>query len=291
MKILTLSLIVSVFFFLGNTNNAQSQHMDDWFYTIPILIKTENGKLGSGFFVRDSLHIYMVTARHCLIDSVTKDSHNFLTSRYIRCISYTNNAMTSKEVNTYIYLSKADSAGLLKHEKDQDIAAIQLGKKCEGTDQTNKFIYYHDFVRADTNLIPEMVRPDVIQKYADVHIGDDVFIMGYPTSLGLKNTTQFDHERPLLRKGIIAGKNIMKKTIILDCPAYYGNSGGPVFIRYFDTIKGYTIQHYRAVGVMSEFIPYADSLFNKKDSIKNIGLQNSGYSVAVPFETIFDLFK
>jgi hypothetical protein len=63
-----------------------------------------------------------------------------------------------------------------------------------------------------------------MRKFADVLISNDVYIFGYPSSVG--HSGQLDHTRPLLRKGIVAGKNEAKNTIILDCPVHQGNSGG-----------------------------------------------------------------
>ncbi len=62
----------------------------------------------------------------------------------------------------------------------------------------------------------------------DALVSNDIFLYGYPSSLGLKQSPQFDYNKPLLRKGIIASVNKTQGTIILDCPVYYGNSGGPV---------------------------------------------------------------
>ena len=47
----------------------------------------------------------------------------------------------------------------------------------------------------------------------EVLIGNDVIMIGYPKSLNLQLT--FDYDRPLLRKGIIAGRDLKKKKIIL----------------------------------------------------------------------------
>ena len=68
-----------------------------------------------------------------------------------------------------------------------------------------------------------------IKTLDEVIVGNDVIMYGYPTSLGLEKIAQIDPLRPLLRKGIVAGKNIQRSSLVLDCPAYFGNSGGPVF--------------------------------------------------------------
>jgi hypothetical protein len=79
----------------------------------------------------------------------------------------------------------------------------------------------------------------------------------------------------LLRKGIIAGKNDVLKAIILDCPIFYGNSGGLVI--EVETMSLGNI-NYKAIGLITNFIPY-----NK------IWLQNSGYSIVVPMDFVEEL--
>lgn len=69
---------------------------------------------------------------------------------------------------------------------------------------------------------------DTTKRFDQVLTGNDVMVFGYPTSLGLQQLPQIDIHRPLLRKGIVAGTNPQTRSIILDCPSYFGNSGGPV---------------------------------------------------------------
>src|SRR5438552_267375 len=67
-----------------------------------------------------------------------------------------------------------------------------------------------------------------LKTYAHVLTANDVFVFGYPSSIGLKNIPQIDYDRPLLIKGIVAGKNAKANTIVLQGFVYPGNSGGPV---------------------------------------------------------------
>jgi hypothetical protein len=90
-----------------------------------------------------------------------------------------------------------------------------------------------------------------IKKIEDVSIGNDIFIFGYPTSLGIETHPQIDKRKPLLRKEIIAGKNINSKTIILDAPIYKGNSGGPVV--EVDQVS-LTKTKFPIIGVVTEFM-------------------------------------
>jgi hypothetical protein len=114
---------------------------------------------------------------------------------------------------------------------------------------------------------------------------NDVFIFGFPTSIGLKAIPQIDYLRPLLRAGVIAGTNEQAKTIILDCPAYGGNSGGPVLeIEEEDFVK-----KFRVIGVVSQFVPVAETWRNMTHGYNNTNISNSGYAIAIPMDFVLDL--
>jgi hypothetical protein len=118
------------------------------------------------------------------------------------------------------------------------------------------------------------VGKDSFKLLKDVVIGNSVFVFGYPTSITQTNPW-LDIKLPLLRKGIIAAKNGGLSAIILDCPAFYGNSGGLV-IQVEKTSLTQTT--YNAIGLISNFVPYEVKWF-----------QNSGYSVVVPMDFVEEL--
>ena len=107
-----------------------------------------------------------------------------------------------------------------------------------------------------------------------VILGRDAFIFGYPKTIGIQKNPQFDYNKPLLRKGIISGIYKDKRTIILDCASYGGNSGGPVYS--FDS-KG----KIKLVGLVSQYIPH----------ISEYGVNNSSYSVASSAEIINEILN
>jgi hypothetical protein len=125
-------------------------------------------------------------------------------------------------------------------------------------------------------------------KYDQVLIGNDVFVLGFPTSIGEDNYPQFDYEQPLVKKGIIAGKNKYKRTLILDCIVHFGNSGGPVI----EVLKENGIfNSYKLIGIVTEFIPFVETWTNNKTNSKNTTITNSNYSVVSPCDGIFDLLE
>jgi hypothetical protein len=117
-----------------------------------------------------------------------------------------------------------------------------------------------------------------------------LILFGYPTSLGFPQKPQFDSHRPLLRKGIVAGKNLQTRSIILDCPAYQGNSGGPVIQIEMDD-KNFLMTHFNIIGVVSQFIPFTDIWLNIRERYSNMTMLNSGYSIATPMDVVLEIAK
>jgi hypothetical protein len=125
-----------------------------------------------------------------------------------------------------------------------------------------------------------------VKHFNDVLTANTVYVFGYPTSLGMKEVPQVDPLRPLLRAGIIAGTNSARKTIILDCPSYPGNSGGP-FLEAEQV--DLTDQRSRVIGVVSQFVPFAETRVNITHKYQNLTISNSGYTVAVSMDPVLDL--
>jgi hypothetical protein len=115
--------------------------------------------------------------------------------------------------------------------------------------------------------------------------GNDVMLFGYPSSLALQALQQLDPTRPLLRKGIIAGVNPEKKSIILDCPVYFGNSGGPVLEMDRD---GFQIQ-LRIIGVVNQFVPFIQQAGSQTFEMQFAS--NSGYSIITPMDFVLELTR
>jgi len=127
-----------------------------------------------------------------------------------------------------------------------------------------------------------------LKMFDDVLTGNDVYLFGYPVSVGIKQMPQIEHNRPLLRKGVVAGKNRKNETLILDCPTYYGNSGGPV-AQAEPLGSGNT--EFRIIGIVREFVPFQETWVNATHKLSHWEISNSGYSVVVPADRIVDLVR
>jgi hypothetical protein len=126
---------------------------------------------------------------------------------------------------------------------------------------------------------------DSIKRFEQVLTGNDVMVFGYPTSLGLQPFPQIDTHRPLLRKGIVAGTNPEKRSIILDCPSYPGNSGGPVLEVDRETFQ----THFKIIGVINQYVPFVDT--GGSNTFIMQMASNSGYSIATPMDFVLELVK
>ena len=126
---------------------------------------------------------------------------------------------------------------------------------------------------------------DNVKPFDQVLTGNDVIVFGYPISLGLQQLPKLDVHRPLLRKGIVAGTNPEKRSIILDCPSYFGNSGGPVVGLDKDVFK----TDFKIIGVISQYVPFVDTGVSKTFLMQMAS--NSGYSIATPMDFVLELVK
>jgi hypothetical protein len=259
------------------------QHLPDNFLKDPVHIEHAKG-MGTGFFIQDSAFMYFVTAKHNFFDPQTGRlliNETFLTS-------FEEDPFVDDKTSFKIDLLLADSLGLFITKLREDVLIIKMASLQKG--KTGKYgINYQPAIQrltksATINSIPV----EIFENYENVKIGDEIYLFGYPTSLGLQKSPQFDYSRPLLRKGIIAGKYDKNKTLILDCPSYPGNSGGPVIVK----VDNWPLKvEFKLVGLVVQFIPYEEQWVNKRNGLEITDRYNSGYSVAVSASTILELIK
>jgi len=159
-------------------------------------------------------------------------------------------------------------------------------------------------VKYDNEFISTIFLPGGIKKYVanscerydNIKEASDVIFFGFPSDLSRFNMfypkyiLQFDLLHPIFKKGIIAQKNDINRTLIIDGAVYGGNSGSPV-ITLSKTFSGK--QGYYLIGICTQFIPTVITSCGEsdKDMLTNISIQNSGYSVVEPIDTLMDLLE
>lgn len=241
----------------------------------PTLLTFDTGYSGSGFLLSGNNKIYLITAKHVLFDQnmniwgqqitlliPTKDIND--ESKYILSINL--------QTTPPIYHSSAD------------VASIELGATIADPDGNGSNLIFNpgiEVLKPGNTPMVWVGSKGGVKLLKDVLVSNDVFLYGYPTSLGIKDMPQFDYSKPLLRKGIIASVNQGQGTIIIDCPVYYGNSGGPVI-----EVDG---SSHRVIGVVVQLIPFVEQWINTKNKLVNEEWANSGYSVVVSMDKVFEL--
>jgi len=237
-----------------------------------------NGITGSGFYVNTSKNTYLVTARHVVFNKDCTDR----VGDSVQALSYSKNPSEQEKAVLTIDLATLQSSGEIRCQPAHDVVVIRVASAT-----AEHQITMLNAVKVTS--VPKSgilgVGLDTIIRFDQALEANDIFIFGYPTSLGLKEVPQIDYDRPLLRKGIIAGKNHAQRLLILDCPVYPGNSGGAVL----QVSRQNLASTFMIVGVVSQFVPSVETWVNLNVGYKNSTVYNSGYSVATPMDFVLDL--
>jgi hypothetical protein len=243
----------------------------------PVLI-TIGASVGSGFFFNAPTAVYLVTAKHVLFDP----NGNKLYSGSLLLLSHSKDPSDATPNRFVVDTTKLPPGSIINHPSE-DVVVIKLFSIVKGDAKSGDTVPMPgvDVLGAAREGIVGASR-DAIKLFADVLVGNDAMLAGYPVSLGLQQVPQLDLMSPLLRKGIVAGKNLPKRSIILDCPSYPGNSGGPAI--EIDQ-HGLGLKHFSIIGIVIQYVPYADG--GRTFTIS----ANSGYSVVTPIDFVLELIK
>jgi hypothetical protein len=245
----------------------------------PVLLAIQQGGFGSGFFLNTSHSLFLVTAKHVVFNPTTKA----LVGTECSLLSYPRDPSEAGTNEFRLDLAKLNSDGNIKSHSGADIAIVKIAN-VNRQGAAALLAGVSAISSAPSGILG--VAEANIKRFAEVLIANEVFIFGYPTSLGLKAIAQLDYAKPLLRRGIVAGKNDGLQTLVLDCPVYWGNSGGPVL--EVETVD-LTTKRFSVVGVVSQFVPLVETWRNQTHGYENLDVSNSGYSVATPMDPVMEL--
>lgn len=161
----------------------------------PILLKLDKNKFGSGFLLNADKKLFLITAKHVLFDRNGKLKGTVLE---LTCQS---KSLANNDIhNISIELEVVD---ILKHETS-DVSAIELETLEEGAKKGDYFANFHfgiDVPRKGMDLV-HVNAQNSTKLLKDVLISNDVFLCGYPTSLGLRKSPQFDYNSHCCEKGL-----------------------------------------------------------------------------------------
>lgn len=234
------------------------------------------GSTGSGFYFNTGTNIYLVTATHVLYRlPAVQNGPRTLYGQRMDLLSYSRDVADATSNRFQVDITALGEENILRHAT-ADVTVVRLFEV--GSAGTLRPL---PGVRAQQLAAAGILSAsrEGVARLNEVLVGNDVFLFGYPLSLNLD--LQIDPERPLLSKGIVAGINRFSHSIILSCPSYPGNSGGPVV--EVDSVNLLNRQ-IRIIGVVDQLIPFADAN-------RGFGAANSGYSVIVPMDFVLDLMN
>jgi hypothetical protein len=297
-KILTFLLLLTAMTSLALAQRA----IPDDNLALPVLINlTDCGSSitavkGTGFFVDADSGFYLVTARHVLFNEsqpVQPPSPRALLCKKAELLSYSKAPKDRQQNRLMVDLQALNEAGRIKGHASHDVAVVQIGLRsspspagspnqaASGTIDTLRGVQTVQV--APSGLLSTSISD--LKKFDEVLAANDVYVLGYPSSIGIQQTPQIDYDAPLLRKGIVAGVNSANKTVVLDCLTFQGNSGGPVV----EVTHEGLVSRFWIIGLVSQYVPVTETWVNTTLSYFNMQIHNSGYSVAEPMDPVIEL--
>lgn len=240
----------------------------------PVLISSPTNS-GSGFYFFAGDTTYLVTAKHVLVDDL-----GALRTTSATLISY--RSLLTQKMELTVDLAILQARGDVILHPIADVAVVKLGQST-GTPAVLPF-------SAGVSLPPGHPNPGItgvmtttVNLLSKIGLSNEAFIFGYPNSIGLPG--QLEPTKPLIRRGAVAGLNSVNNTIIIDAPAYQGNSGGLVIEVEHEGLT----RNFRAIGVLTQFIPFFEQVKSLHFGTINTNIENSGYSVVTPMDRVFEL--
>ncbi|MEC5127214.1 serine protease [Verrucomicrobiales bacterium BCK34] len=271
------SLSILVFLFCGISGKVRAGVPANNL-NYPVLIEAATGLTGSGFFLEAGRSIYLVTARH-VIDPGKESGE-------ITVYAQTSNHGFPDRLKLILDPGVLHENGHVLVHRGRDVVAIRIGKM-KGEGDFAPLVYHEGVALSQKGTLTAVAEVNTVS-FQDIGVTNRVYVMGYPVSVGVASAKQLDHRTPLVRTGIVAGKNLQDGVVILDCQVDGGNSGGPV-IQMSEDSKG--MRHYHVIGMVSEFVPSAEEWISQSRGQVAVNISNSGYSVVEPMDSIWQLIQ
>lgn len=270
------------------TNTTTTNSFQSDLISLAVLIEIGKG-YGSGIYLATESSIYLVTARHVFwqaqVDKQTKKIKAYnLISPVVNIFSYSVKSDFESADQVQVDLRVLFNNKQLSFSQTHDVCVFKLGDISDG-----KLNLVDGIKKLSPNLNINSAHLSMIKPFAEIEIAEDLYVIGYPKALAMIPTNAFNFNKPLVRKGIVSGKN-PNHTIVIDCAVYPGNSGGPVFItekRIEQTDKGMKMSDKRYLaGIVSKFVPWLNNRFKPPHHV-----ENSGYGLMVAFDEVHKEIK
>ncbi len=239
---------------------------------------------GTGFYLMTTQRVFLVTAKHVLFGKDPASTN--LIAREGILISYGKGKDSELRATNVVALAELQNRGMIRASPKHDVAVVALGERDLAS---SKVVRLESGVMAKSqNIEVSGFQIEHAVRFDEIRAGTDAYIVGFPRSLGQSklSPSAVDPDRPLFRRGIIAGKNPKNPDLIVDAAAYQGNSGGPLILKLRpDPLT----EILRIAGVVSKFVGFERVLTDNRDQGLVVEIVNSGYTIAVPMDPVLDL--
>lgn len=252
----------------------------------PVRIAIGDRSFGTGFYCNTDRGIYLVTATHVLFRRSIE-----LFGPVATLTSLASDLTSTLSVSVDLSLLQ-DDGGIRRHNR-ADVTVVRIGTASgptpnageQRTIQSSPGITLNETLPPGVGFIGMPIT--LFRKLANVEMAGPIILFAYPGS-SLGHPGQIDRTRPLLRQGMIAGKTD-DNLIVIDCPSYFGNSGGLV-VEIDETFPGQ--KRFWGIGIVIQTIPFIEELWSKQFNIQTgLRYENSGYSLVVPMDRIEELLQ
>lgn len=258
---------------------------------LPVIINAKGKDIGSGFYFTNNDSLFLVSAAHVFLKIGTKANLSDYSLEEFNSQEFKISSWARDAKENTLNIFNLDVDALLKNKYiyanlDIDTIAIKIGivlKKETGEMGLVEGVKI--ITKASSGVLSSTTQN--IRTFNEVNVSDDVYLLGFPSSLGLKGNPQFDYRKPLLRKGIVSQKNLLTNRIIIDGPVYKGNSGSPVIEKFQ---KGISYPEFHLIGFAVEYVPFILTGRTTSGCTSNDILipSNSGYAVVVPMDAVIE---
>lgn len=303
------SLIVSLIVLCPCILAAQGELPND---SLAYTVDVECGGYGSGFFLRTDSNVYLVTARHVIFSEPqttppqqgqSKGSSPPVPRQLLCQLAGLDQHSAGQQDRRRRNWFMVDMKALMQNDEIKlsetaDVATIHIGtiapiagtlplsspdSKEKPKPQWVNFVSGVELVEHVESLLA--FRLESLQRWEQIATGDDIYVFGYPKSIGIPQNLQLDYNLPLVRKGIVAQEDNSPRNVVLDCLVFPGNSGGPVIKITHSQSKSAVL----VIGIVTQYVPIQELWANALLKYTHYQVHNSGYSIAEPIDNVLEL--
>lgn len=232
---------------------------------------------GSGFLFEAPQGVFLVTARHVLLQA----DGQLLDNRLVVGPQFRPGGTVSTPPFT-LDLAQLRSVGELRAHPQLDAVVVRLARV--GKAAVPRLETLEGVLATGTAAIgpwTALPTPEDCLNFSEVEEGAGAMMIGFPVSLtAILTTPGAQADIPLLRRGAVAGRFPGGPLIITDIPSLPGNSGGPV------------AQQLPGGGDRWKLIGLLSGLLAKQVSVGTNDFEiHTGYSFVVPMDAVRELIR